>query len=56
MMLYKRFVDVSNQMARVPPEGAKSDTNTKKLVVTDEEAELRSGEALDYLNIRTIKN
>ena len=40
MVMYKRYIDDSNQLARVPPEGAVYDGNTKKIVINEEEGEL----------------
>ena len=43
MPLYKRYIDDSNQLGRVPQEGSKYDANIKRIVVNEEEANLGRG-------------
>ena len=35
IMMYERYIDDSNQVAVVPPPGAKYDTITKKMIIDD---------------------
>ena len=41
MPLYKRYVDDSNQVGKVPPEGAKYCPDLKRITVSEYEASLR---------------
>jgi hypothetical protein len=43
MPLYKRYVDDSNQVGKVPPEGVKYRPELKRIIVSEEEANLRRG-------------
>ena len=56
MPLYKRYVDDSNQVGRVPSEGSKYNADTKRVDVDDNEAELRRGEEPDTRLARVLKD
>ena len=56
MIAYKRYIDDSNQLARVPPEGAVYDRSTKKVRVDIENAALHRGEAPDARLARVMKD
>ena len=47
MLLYKRYIDDSNQAAKVPPVGSKYDTEKRKVVQNETELELRQWEERD---------
>ena len=55
MPLYKRYIDDSNQLGRVPPEGSMYDANTKRVVNNEEEADLRRGEEKDSRLARVLR-
>ena len=46
MPLYKRYVDDSNQVGKVPPEGAWYNPDVKRIIISEEEASLRRGNRL----------
>ena len=56
MPLYKRYVDDSNQVGRVPSEGSNYNADTKRVDVDDNEAELRRGEEPDTRLARVLKD
>ena len=41
ILLYKRYIDDSNQAAKVPPAGSKYDTEKRRVVQNETELELR---------------
>ena len=43
MPLYKRYIDDSNQIGKVPPEGSKYNVETKRIDIDQNEADLRRG-------------
>ena len=55
MPLYKRCIDDSDQLGRVPPEGSRYDAITKRIVNNEEEADLRRGEAKDSRLARVLR-
>ena len=54
MPLYKRYVDDSNQVGKVPPEGAKYSPELKRILISEEEARLRRGEMMDSRLARVL--
>ena len=56
MPLYKLYIDDSNQLGRVPPEGSMYDANTKRVVNNEEEADLRRGEEKDSRLARVLRD
>ena len=56
MPLYKRYVDDSNQVGMVPTEGAVYDPNLKKIVVSEEETNMRRGESMDSRLARVLRD
>ena len=56
MPLYKRYVDDSNQVGKVPPEGAWYNPDVKRIIISEEEASLRRGEPIDSRLARVLKD
>ena len=56
MPLYKRYVDDLNQVGKVPPEGAKYSPGLKRIIISEDEANLRRGEMLDSRLARVLND
>jgi hypothetical protein len=56
MPLYKRYVDDSNQVGKVPPEGAMYRPDLKRIIISEEEASLRRGEQMDSRLARILND
>ena len=56
MPLYKRYIDDSNQIGKVPPEGSKYNVETTRIEIDHNEANLRRVEELDTRLARVLKD
>ena len=56
MPLYKHYVDDSNQVGKVPPEGAMYSPDLKRIIISEEEASLRRGEQMDSRLARVLND